>query len=200
MSRDLLSWLEEAQTRGLIGPRELPSAIQHARELGVFALQGFTGTPRGLDIGSGGGLPGLVLANDWPAWEWTLLDSNRRSTAFLSEAARDLGLAVQVASSRVEEFALEPGVRGSFGLVVARSVAALAVVCEYAAPLLEVGGRLVVSQPPQAEPVSPAVLDRLGMELEAQVGPPSAAILRQERPCPPEFPRRTGVAVKRPLG
>ncbi len=200
MSRSLNAWLEEAQVRGLIGPRELPSAVDHARALGAVALDGFAGSKRALDVGSGGGLPGLVLAVDWPDWSWTLLDSSQRSAEFLAESVADLGLAaVSTVQVRAEDHARQPENRSAYGLVMSRSVAPLGVMCEYAAPLLEVGGRLIVSQPPLGQSVPGEVLERLGMEHERLTKDPSAAVIRQVQACPMEFPRRTGVALKRPL-
>ena len=199
---ELERWLREAQVRGLVGPRELPSAINHARELGKVATESLSVSPRALDIGSGGGLPGLVLAVDWLTWSWVLLDSYHRAAVFLREAveALPLGDRVRVAEARVEDFARDPQEKGAYGLVMGRSVAALAAMCEYAAPLLEVGGRLVVSQPPgRSGVVSDQALDRLGMRLERVTTEPSAAVFQQVAACPPEFPRRAGMAVKRPL-
>jgi len=199
---DLERWLREAQVRGLIGPRELPSALAHARDLGKVATDGLSANSRALDIGSGGGLPGLVLATDWPTWSWVLLDSNHRAAVFLREVVEALRLAdrVTVAEARVEDFARDPGEKAAFGLVVGRSVAPLAVMCEYAAPLLEVGGRLVVSQPPgRSGLVSDEALERLGMRLELVSTEPSAAVFQQISPCPAGFPRRAGIALKRPL-
>ena len=199
---DLERWLREAQVRGLIGPRELPSAIDHARELGKVATEGLSASPRALDVGSGGGLPGLVLALDWPTWSWVLLDSYHRAAVFLREAidGLPLGERATVAEARVEDFARDPAEKGAYGLVIGRSVASLAVMCEYAAPLLEVGGRLVVSQPPdRSGVVSDPVLERLGMRLDRITTEPSAAVFQQVTPCPPQFPRRAGIALKRPL-
>jgi 16S rRNA (guanine527-N7)-methyltransferase len=200
--KSLEEWLAEGQERGLIGPRELPGALSHARGLGEIALSGYAGPKRALDIGSGGGLPGLVLAVDWPDWEWTLLDSAERSTRLLREAVEDLGLnsRVEVVTGRAEDRASEDR-RGRFGLVISRSVAAPAIIAEYAAPYLTPGGRLVVSQPPDvSESAWPADdLALLGMKLRDISHNPVSAVVEQTSPAPGIYPRRTGVAAKRPL-
>lgn len=114
-----------------------------------------------------------------------------------------LGLAerVQVRTGRAEDLGRRLGHRGSYHLVVARSFARPAVVAECAAPLLAVGGRLVVSEPPMEEDRWPDQgLDVLGL---GRALPPAASrrlvVLRQERPCPERYPRRVGVPSKRPL-
>ncbi|MGH8980906.1 MAG: RsmG family class I SAM-dependent methyltransferase, partial [Acidimicrobiales bacterium] len=105
-----------------------------------------------LDLGSGGGLPGLVLAVFWRHTTLTLLDAQHRSAAFLSEAADRLGLSerVVVLEGRAEELGRRPEWRGGFDVVVARSFARPAVTAECAAPFLRPAGVLVVSEPPAA--------------------------------------------------
>lgn len=92
-----------------------------------------------LDVGSGGGVPGIPLAIARPAWQVTLLDSNRKKTAFLTQAAIELGLSnVEVASARVEAF--EP--KAPFDVVVSRAFAELADFARGAARHVVVGGVL----------------------------------------------------------
>ena len=170
--------------------------MEHARAYQPH-LDGSPGTA--LDLGAGGGVPGLVLAFDDPTRPWVLLDGSTKRAAFLVRSVEALGLEhVRVRCDRAEAV---PDLRGSCGAVVARSFGAPAVTAECAAPLLAVGGVLVVSEPPGASGD-----DRwrgaaeLGLGPATVVtGPPSLAILRQERPCPPQYPRRTGIPTKRPL-
>jgi 16S rRNA (guanine527-N7)-methyltransferase len=158
-----------------------------------------------LDLGSGGGLPGLVLAVADPSMRWTLLDARERSVAFLSEAVAELGLGhrVRVVLGRAEEVGRDPEHRGRYGLVVARGFGPPAVTAECAAALLEVGGHLVVSEPPGSRgerwPEEP--LAALGMCWKSIVrrSAGSVAVLEQVGPAPTRFPRRTGVPAKRPL-
>lgn len=188
--------LSEARELGFLGPGPVEFHVEHARAY-LPALDGLTGAA--LDLGSGGGVPGLVLAGERPDLAWTLLDAMARRTAFLERAAAVLGLRVTVRRARAEEV---PDLRGRFAAVVARSFGSPAVTAECAAPLLAVGGRLVVSEPPggTGDRWPADRLATLGLGPAAsQVGPPALAILVQERPCPADYPRRTGIPAKRPL-
>ena len=162
------------------------------------------GARRILDLGSGGGLPGLPLALATPEAEWVLLDGSITRGRFLQEAVAELqlGARVSVVDTRAEEAGRLPGLRGSFDAVLARSFGPPAVTAECASPFLKLGGVLIVAEPPEGSP------DRWPMEgvaaLGLEVGPtvvePSAfQVLRQVSPCPERFPRRTGIPAKRPL-
>lgn len=200
---DLASWLGEAKVRGLLGPEPLERTLGHARALGEIALESGARTDACLDLGSGGGVPGLVLALDWPESRWTLLDSNLRSTAFLAEAIAGLGVAdrVAVVAQRAEETGRSPEHRERYSLATARAVAPAAVVAEYLAPLLAAGGVAVISEPPGApNRWDDEGLATLGLRLEAHASEPVAsAVLRRVGDLPERFPRRTGIAAKRPL-
>ena len=201
--------LERSRSLGYIGPGSVRVQADHARG---FAA-GLTEAPRRfLDLGSGGGVPGLVLALHWPDSRAVLLDASARRCAFLAEAADELGFGsrVSVVRSRAEEAGRRDGLRGEFDAVVARSFGPPAVTAECAAPFLVVGGRLVASEPPGDDdgstgappaPRWPAKgLARVGLASEAAWTEPfhyRSFVL--ERPCPDEFPRRDGVPAKRPL-
>jgi 16S rRNA (guanine527-N7)-methyltransferase len=149
-------------------------------------------------------LPGLVLAVHWAASHWTLLDAGQRRTAFLRTAIDGLGLAgrVEVLTARAETVGREAAQRGAYDLVVARSFGSPAATAECAAPLLQVGGLLVVSEPPEPAPDRWPVgaLAELGLAPSGVVaGPPRLQILEQQTACPGRYPRRTGVPGKRPL-
>lgn len=160
--------------------------------------------PSFVDLGSGGGLPGLVLAAVWPEAEAVLLDSNERRTAFLADAVMALGWEgrVRVVRSRAEEAGRDPALRGRFPLVVSRSFGPPPVTAECAAPLLQLDGRLVVSEPPENASRWPADgLGVVGLAVDRRVETPAGRfqVLVQEGPCPERFPRRVGVPGKRPL-
>jgi 16S rRNA (guanine527-N7)-methyltransferase len=199
----LIDELERGQRLGFLGPGPVVTHIDHARG---FAA-GLDDPPgRFLDLGSGGGVPGLVLALDWPDVDAVLLDAGERRCAFLREAVERLGLdgRVDVVRQRAEEAGRLATLRGDFDLVVARSFGPPAVTAECAAPFLRVGGRLIVSEPP-------AEADRSGrwpVDGLAQLGLAPAGAWRQEygyqslvqrAPCPERYPRRVGQAAKRPL-
>ena len=161
------------------------------------------------DLGSGAGIPGLPLAVALPSAAVTLVESNRRKSAFLERAADFCRLGnVTVVNARAEAW-LDGFDR--FDLVTARALAPLAVVLEYAAPLLLIGGRLVAwrgRRDTEAESAAEAAAQRLAMApLDVyQVEPYRGArwrhlhMFEKRGPTPPGFPRRPGMARKRPLG
>lgn len=164
--------------------------------------------PLVLDLGSGGGLPGLVVATQWPEARLVLLEAQGRRAAFLGGAIRTLGLGgrVSVRHVRAEEFGRDPSGRGCFDLVLARSFGPPAVTVECAAPLLRTGGWLLVSEPPEQSQDEamrrwPAgAIGQLGLRPAERIhGDFEYRVLRQEEPCPERFPRRNGVPAKRPL-
>lgn len=166
------------------------------------------GARRIADLGSGAGVPGLVLAAALPAAEVALVESNGRKCAFLRRAVEAMGLGnVVVVSERAESW--RDGV-GSRDLVCARALAALPVLVEYAAPLLAAGGALVAwkgrrdgadeadgaaaaaatgLRPVAVRPVRPwDGAEHLHLHLYLKVGL-----------TPNRYPRRPGMASKRPL-
>ena len=193
--------LARSQALGFLGPGPVAEQRRHA-EAFVGALDEPPAGGAAVDLGSGGGIPGLVLATALPQLHWTLLDGMVRRTRFLEDAVGELELTdrVTVRTVRAEEVGRGP-MRGTVDVVVARSFGAPAVTAECAAPLLRVGGQLIVSEPPASsgERWPPAALAALGLMLEAVVaGPPSFVRLRQVAEPPDSVPRRTGVPAKRP--
>lgn len=158
---------------------------------------------RALDLGSGGGVPGLVLASTWPDTVWVLLDGQARRVTFLQSAILRLGCAdrVDAVHARAEDAGRDPRWRASFGLVTSRSFGRPAVVAECGAPFLHLGGHLVVSEAPAAsgERWPAAGVAQLGLALERTTADPSFALLRQASPCPDRYPRRPGVPQRKPL-
>jgi len=206
----LRSVLGRSHELGLIGDPDLETHIDHA--LGFASVVADAPT-RALDLGSGGGLPGLVLARHWPTSQWVLLDGSPTRTAFLRDAVGELELGdrVEVVTGRAEEVGRLAGRRGSVDLVVSRSFGPPAVVAECAAPFLAVGGLLVVSEPPGTVDRwdHPDALAALGLEVTvaadgagsdpADVVRGSYRVLGQVAPCPDRYPRRVGIPTKRPL-
>jgi 16S rRNA (guanine527-N7)-methyltransferase len=160
------------------------------------------------DLGPGGGLPGLVLAAALPDAQLILVESAARKCDFLRAATTAMGLAnVEVVWARAEEW--RDGI-GRCDVVCARAVAALGVLAEYAAPLLRDGGVLVAWKGAIDEAEAgdaAAAAQHLGMAIEPvrSVVPFAGSqrrtlhVLRKIGPTPPEFPRRAGMATKRPL-
>ncbi len=157
--------------------------------------------PLGIDLGTGGGVPGLVLAVALPWIRWVLVDSMQRRSSILDEAVVQLGMSdrVTVRCCRAEDLGREPAIRQRADLVVARSFGPPAVTAECAGPLLRLGGRLLVSEPPdsggQRWPAGP--LQELGIE---PVGVERGImVLAKVADTPDRYPRRVGVPSKRPL-
>jgi 16S rRNA (guanine527-N7)-methyltransferase len=200
----LIAELERSRDLGFLGPMPVESHIDHAFG---FADPSWTPPTAALDLGSGGGVPGLALATlMWPDTTWVLLDAAERRCTFLREAVERLDLSdrVTVVRERAEVAAREPKLRGSFDLVVARSFGPPAVSAECAAPFLRVGGHLAVSEPPVD--AGPERWPAAGLELvglRRTTASPSArhhfAVFVQDTPCPERYPRRTGLPAKRPL-
>jgi 16S rRNA (guanine527-N7)-methyltransferase len=193
--------LAEAQQRGFLGPASFRDHIEHSMAFVDLVAE----PPRfAVDLGSGGGVPGLVLARHWHDSTWTLVEAGSRRVAFLRSAVEGLGLAsrVQVCHERAEVAGHDPELRGKADLVVARSFGPPAVVAECGAPFLQVGGLLLVAEPPGGAPERwpAAELSELGLLPDGTVVEPRAVQrLRLVKPCPDRFPRRTGVPLKRPL-
>jgi 16S rRNA (guanine527-N7)-methyltransferase len=236
--RDILG---EARDAGFLGPGPVEPHLLHAEGFVVLARRESAGggdvsyadgsdsspAPRILDLGSGGGLPGLVLATEWPACRVVLFDANQRRTDFLRRVVPRLELTdrVSVVHDRAESGGRDPELRGAFDGVVVRSFGPPAVVAECAAPFLRVGGWLIVSEPPAGEPGGPDGESGAGAAVNGMDdGGASASrwpaqplrqfglepgefvrdtygyqILRQVELCPERFPRRNGVPAKSPL-
>ena len=198
---ELLEILGESRDLGFLGPGPVAGHVEHSRAF----LAAMDGLPegRGMDLGSGGGVPGLVLARARPGWRWVLLDSSARRSAFLSRAVVTLGMEsrVEVVTGRAEDVGHLPDHRGTYSLVVARSFGPPSVVSECAGPLLAPGGHLIVSEPPDGQRRWPQDgLAQLGLRLlTVSTARPRLAILQQHDRCPERFPRRVGVPSKRPL-
>jgi 16S rRNA (guanine527-N7)-methyltransferase len=160
------------------------------------------------DLGSGAGFPGLALAAALPAARVCLVESARPKCAFLERAAARAGIAnVEVVHARAEEW--QDG-RESCDLVTARALAPLPVLAEYAAPLLAEEGTLVAwkgRRDAEEEADGAYAAEQTGLEpVEIRRVQPFPAtrerhlhVMRKVAPTPPRFPRRPGMAVKRPL-
>jgi 16S rRNA (guanine527-N7)-methyltransferase len=155
---------DTAVVRGLIGPREVERLWErHLLNCAVVA-SGIRPARRVADVGSGAGLPGLVLAILLPDVELTLLEPMLRRAGFLEEAIGELGLTnVRVRRERAEQC---PDLRGSFDVVTARAVAPLDRLAAWVLPLVAPGGRLLALKGAgAAEQVAAArpLLDRSGV-------------------------------------
>jgi 16S rRNA (guanine527-N7)-methyltransferase len=165
---------------------------------------------RVVDIGTGAGLPGIPLKIAWPDLELTLLESIGKKCRFLEQARDALALqAVDVVEARAEDFGRDPAQRERYDLAVARAVAPLPVLLEYALPALRPGGWLAApkgSAAPSELAAAAQALETLGGRLHdvATFRPPHGAaqsiiLVEKTAPTPGRFPRRAGIPTKRPL-
>jgi len=164
-----------------------------------------------VDVGSGAGLPGLVLAIARPEAKFCLIESHKRKAIFLGATVASLGVRnVRVINDRVETVAHLAEYREKFDLVTARAVAGLAVLLEYGLPLLNKGGHLVAAKGPKArlevrEAEAAALI--LGGELQdfVSVGydhlsEKQLVVYRKVSTTTEKYPRRPGIPSKRPIG
>jgi 16S rRNA (guanine527-N7)-methyltransferase len=162
-----------------------------------------------VDVGSGGGMPGLPLKLALPELRVTLVEADRRKAAFLIHAAARLGLDVRVLAERAEA-AGRGAHRDFFDVAVCRALAPSAVVLELCLPLLKTDGSLLAMRTGDEEADLEnltSVAATLGGGAAASHPAPSAARLRgtvlvvtKQSPTPDAYPRRPGVPNRRPLG
>jgi len=158
---------------------------------------------RGADLGTGAGVPGVVLAAMRPASTWTLVDGNARRCEFAQSAARSLGITkrVEVVHARAEEFAHEADRRASYDLVVARSFGPADELAECALPLLKSTGVLSVSVADETRArwveAAPALGLRLTEQGERRTG--RFLLVEMDGPAPATWPRRPAARRRSPL-
>ena len=187
-------WLEAlVRTPGLTAVRDPVKARRlHVDEsLGALdTVERFEGSI--VDVGSGGGAPGIPLAAALPLREVTLLESHRRTCDFLEGWTREFPN-LRVVCGRAEEQPVD-----SYGVAVAKALAPPPVAAEWCLPLVAPGGAAVLFVGPSAEAERvAAVAERLAAELVDS--PPGMFVLQKLGATPGGFPRRPGIARKRPL-
>ena len=170
------------------------------------------GPLQGVDVGAGGGIPGLVLAIALPESRWVLVDSLQRKCAAVQAMAAALGLKarVEVVCQRAEVVGQDAHYRGRFDVAVARGVAAAPVVAEYLAPLLERHGVALLYRGRWSAADHQALQQaarKLGCRIRARErcllpghrGQRHVLVLTPETACPAPYPRPVGVPARRPL-
>src|SRR5664280_490355 len=200
--------LRRSATLGFLGGMDLDDQIDHALGF-VFTVEASLGrTPSSvLDLGSGGGVPGLILLSCWPESRIVLMDANERRTEFLSVELAEWspGGLVEVVRGRAEELGRDPRLRERFELVTSRSFGLPAVAAECGVSFLSVGGLLVVSEPPEADSNTRWPVDglaQLGLEPSVRLrfdGRFGFQALTKVEALADRYPRRVGIPAKRPL-
>jgi 16S rRNA (guanine527-N7)-methyltransferase len=200
--------LRRSSDLDFLGTMPIEDQIDHALGF-VWTIEMGSARPPGsvVDLGTGGGLPGLVLIACWPDSSFVLIDSNQRRTDFLAEEIERAGETdrVSVVRARAEEAGRADELRERADVVVARSFGAPATTAECASPLLAVGGRAVVSEPPTEESGERwqiGGLAQLGLERSGRhryLDRFGYQVLDKVEACDDRYPRRVGVPAKRPL-
>jgi len=160
------------------------------------------------DVGTGGGLPGIVLGLVRRDLKVTMVDSVAKKLAAVREITRELGLDARVIHARAEELGRDRAHRERYQVVVARAVASLPTLAELCLPLVEVGGQFVAMKGRDAELAAGGyAVERLGgrvvqtltLSLPGEQGERTLLAVAKVRNCPAEYPRRPGIPEKRPL-
>lgn len=212
--RDLLH--ERNQRVNLTAVRDFPGIerrliLESLRLLPALEDRVSTGD-RVLDIGTGGGLPGMVLAIARPDLTFTLMDATGKKVQFLSDAVEAMGLAnVRPLHGRAEEVARNTGFRGQFRIAMARAVSSLPTLIELGLPFVALGGYLVLpkgidlDEELQAAERAGALVG--GRVVEASILPDAGSsvetrlvVIEKVAPTPKTYPRRTGLPAHAPLG
>lgn len=165
-----------------------------------------------VDIGTGGGIPGIPLAIARPEIRWTLIDATAKKVAFLQDVITALTLPnVVLYHGRVEELAHEPHMRDRYRVLTARAVSSLSALLELGLPLVRTGGTLLLPKGPDIADELAAARQAAGMlggRIIANDPLPDAGtgvdttlvVVTKERETPAAYPRRAGLPARSPLG
>lgn len=194
MASILERWLEDViatpGATGLSDPATARRVLLDDALRAAALVDALTGTV--VDVGSGGGSPGIPLAVALPGRQFTLVEAERRKCNLLERFARELPN-VEVVWGRAEEQELE-----TFGVALAKALARPPVAAELCLPLVEPGGAAVLWLGETGDRAAVAyVAELLGGQLESDAD--GLVVLRKVTPTPSGFPRRAGMAKKRPL-
>ena len=163
------------------------------------------------DVGTGGGFPGIPMRIVDPSLQLVLIEAQRRRCEFLKALVSDVELdGIEIVNARAEDAGRNTALRGSFDLVVARAVAPLAVLVEYALPLLRSGGVLATPKGSRAAnelteahaaiaALGGVALDPVALSLPPGAPPRQLLLVRREGELDDRYPRRPGIPSKRPL-
>jgi 16S rRNA (guanine527-N7)-methyltransferase len=209
-ARILAEWNQHTNLTAIREPEEIRR--KHFLD-SLSCLKAMEGTPmeRVVDVGSGGGFPGLVLRIAKPDIALTLVDAGAKKTAFLSHIVQELGLEdVTVVTARAEKLGQDPTHRERYDWAVARALAAMPTLLEYLLPLVKVGGYALAQKGAGAEEeIAEAenALKVLGGEVEKVIPVELQGVLeerflvmvRKVRETPQKYPRREGMPGKRAL-
>lgn len=208
-SEILLDWNERMNLTRITDEQEMIDK-HFIDSLTPLLLEEYEGTGKVLDLGTGAGFPGMVLALTEPTREFHLMDSLNKRITFLDAVVDDLRIDnVKTFHGRAEEAGRNPEFREQYQIVVSRAVARLNVLAEYCLPFVELGGYLIAMKGPEGlEEIEEAdkAINTLGAELthcEEFLLPDGdkriLVVLRKIKGTPKKYPRGGGKPRKDPL-
>ncbi|MCL5676992.1 MAG: 16S rRNA (guanine(527)-N(7))-methyltransferase RsmG [Firmicutes bacterium] len=206
----LVEWNEQVNLTAITAPEEI--ARKHFVD-SLSVLRAIDDKPglRLVDVGSGAGFPGLVVAMARPQWRVLLVDALAKRVSFLHQAIAETGLGnVQAVHLRAEEAGRRSELREQFDVATARAVAGLPVLAEYCLPLVRPGGLFLAMKAREVEremaEATPAVtalgaeyLDVLRFTLPGATEERAIVRIRKTESTPQGYPRRPGLPEKKPL-
>ena len=210
--QELALWNQRVNLTSITGYQEVQ--VGHFLDsLTVFlaAPESLSSSSRVVDVGAGGGFPGLPLKLAFPGIHLVLLESVGKKAAFLEHLVSLLGLdGVEVITGRAEALAHRPGLRESFDLVLARGLARLPVLLEYSLPFCRIGGKTVAhkhgglgeelkSAARALETLGGLLLPEVPVQVTGLTDNRVLVVVEKVAATPDRYPRRAGVPAKRPL-
>ncbi|KAL2572763.1 hypothetical protein AAZV13_17G085400 [Glycine max] len=164
-----------------------------------------------VDVGTGAGLPGIVLAITRPEWDVTLMESMNKRCVFLEHVVGVIGSSnIQIVRGRAESLGQDPCFREQFDVAVARAVAEMRILAEYCLPLVRVGGLFIAAKGHDPEDeikkaesaiqkVGASLLQVCSVESQSPYGQRTAVICSKDRPTPIKYPRDPCAPAKEPM-
>ena len=210
--RELITWNARMNLTAIVDCRE--AQLRHFLDSLTTSMvlpDTVKATGRVLDIGSGGGFPGVSLKLAFPGMRLALLESVAKKTSFLKSLVKGLGLSdVEVYTGRAEQLALNPELRETYDAVVSRGVASMRILMELTLPYCRVGGLVVTLKKgdigpeiaaslPAMEILGGGVRETRGVDLEGLRDGRSLVVVDKIKPTPAKFPRRPGLPARHPL-
>jgi 16S rRNA (guanine527-N7)-methyltransferase len=209
-SQELVSWNERFNLTAITDPLEID--IKHFLDsLSCLKVKSFRPPGKVIDIGTGAGFPGIPIKLLYPQFLMTLVESVGKKISFCQHVSDTLEIkGMQILHARAESLGREPEHREQYDWGLARAVAVAPVVLEYILPLIRVGGRAILQkggtgpaemhQAEKALRVLGAEVDQIEtVELPGVAEPRHIITLRKIAATPPRYPRRPGMAAKKPI-
>ena len=207
----ILTWNEKVNLTNITDPAEF--RIKHnADSLMCVDFPEFQEAESVIDVGTGGGFPGIPLAVYAPDKHFTLLDSLNKRLRIIDELAGELEINnITLVHGRAEDIAKKPEHREKYDLCVSRAVSNLATLSEYCLPFIRVGGYLLAYKGPGAEEeakdaekalkiLGGSIIDIRQTSMEEYGLDHRILVIKKVRNTPKAYPRKAGTPLREPLG